>query len=66
MWHGHYSWSAWPMLTGGMLFWGSLVSLLAWGFHRSARRSEREAFYGRSPQEITEERYAEGEIPEDR
>ena len=65
MWHGNYSWSAWPMLTGGVLFWGSLISLVVWGFHRSTRRSEGEVFYGTSSQEVAKQRYAKGEITKD-
>ena len=62
MWHGNYAWSAWPMIAGGLLFWGSLISLVAWGFHRSTRRSEGAAIYGRSPLEHLKDRYATGEI----
>ena len=62
MWHGNYSWSAWPMLTGGLLFWGSLIGLVAWGFHRSTRRSEGSTTYGRSPLDHLKSRYAKGEI----
>ena len=66
MWHGNYGWSAWPMLAGGALFWGSLISLVAWGFHRSTRRSEGSAAYGRSPLDHLKERYAKGEISKER
>jgi len=62
MWHGHYFWSAWPMLTGGFLFWGSLIGLVAWGFHRSTRRSEGTTTYGRFSLDRLKERYAKGEI----
>ena len=62
MWHGNYAWSAWPMFTGGLLFWGSLISLVAWGFHRTTRRSEGSAIYGKSSLEHAKERHANGEI----
>ncbi len=62
MWHGNYAWSAWPMLAGGLLFWGSLISLVAWCLHRTTRRSEGSAIYGKSSLELAKERYANGEI----
>lgn len=40
MWHGNYAWSAWPMLAGGILFWGSIISLIAWGIHRTTRHHD--------------------------
>ena len=66
MWHGNYAWSAWPMLAGGIVFWGGLISLVILGFHRSTRRSEGSVAYGRSPLDHLKERYAKGEISKER
>jgi putative membrane protein len=62
MWHGNFALSAWPMLAGGILFWGGLISLVIWGFHRSTRQSEGSAIYRSAPLEILKQRYAAGEI----
>lgn len=63
MWHGHYAWSAWPMFTEGILFWGSIVSLIAWGIHRTTRHRDLDSrYYGKSPLDHLKERYAKGEI----
>ena len=62
MWHGFYG-GAWPMLAGGVLFWGSVISLIAWGIHRTTRRHDSDSrYYGKSPLDYLKERYAKGEI----
>ena len=64
MWHGNYAWSAWPMLAGGILFWGSIISLIAWGIHRATRHPDSGSrhYYGKAPLDHLKERYAKGEI----
>lgn len=63
MWHGHYVWSSWPMLAGGVLFWGSMIFLIAWGIHRATRhRNSDSRYYGNSPIDHLNERYTKGEI----
>ncbi len=63
MWHGFYG-GGWPMLAGGVLFWGSIIFLIAWGIHRTTRHHEAGAqyTYGKSPLDHLKARYAKGEI----
>ena len=61
MWHGFYG--GWPMLAGGVLFWGSVIFLIAWGIHRTTRHHDSDSrYYGKSPLEHLNARYAKGEI----
>ena len=52
------------MMTGGILFWGSIICLIAWGIHRTTRHhdSDPRHDYGKSPLDHLKERYAKGEI----
>ncbi len=64
MWHGYYA-GGWPMVAGGILFWGSIVFLVAWGIHRTTNRSGSLIHYGKRPLDYAKERYAKGEITRD-
>ncbi|MFC2105092.1 SHOCT domain-containing protein [Candidatus Bipolaricaulota bacterium] len=61
MWHGFYG-GGWPMLAGGVLFWGSIVCLAAWGIHRTTRHRDGSSHHGKSALDHLKERYAKGEI----
>ena len=62
MWHGFYGYG-WPMLAGGVLFWGSIIFLIAWGIHRSTKHDAGYRRYeGKTPLDYLKERYAKGEI----
>jgi len=63
MWYGHYV-GGWPMALGMVLFWGSLIALIAWVIHRltGRRDSDYPPPHRRDAMEILKERYARGEI----
>jgi len=63
MWHGSYG-GGWPEFVGGILFWGSLIALIAWAIHRVTRRhdTEYQSMSHRTPIDLLKERYALGEI----
>ena len=63
MWHGYYG-GGWVMFVGGILFWGSLIALIAWAVHRVTGRRDAE-YHGvlhKAPIDLLKERYARGEI----
>jgi putative membrane protein len=63
MFHGYYyGWGIWPMLAGGVLFWGSIVALIAWAVHRTTRHVDRPYGTTKSALDYAKDRYARGEI----
>lgn len=52
------------MMAGGVLFWGSIICLIAWGIYRTTRHrhSDSRYYYGKSPLDHLKERYAKGEV----
>ncbi|MBU0595796.1 SHOCT domain-containing protein [Candidatus Bipolaricaulota bacterium] len=63
MWHGYYG-GGWLMIVGGILFWGSLIALIAWAIHRMTGRRDTDTYTSdrRTPMDVLKERYARGEI----
>lgn len=63
MWHGYYG-GGWPMFAGMILFWGSIIALVAWAIHRLTSRHDAKPQHGhqKNPLDILKERYARGEI----
>jgi putative membrane protein len=62
MWYGHYMWSSWPMMLGGIVFWGAILVLIVWAVYRITRHPDVPSHYGKTALDHLKERYAKGEI----